>query len=898
MASFNSGGIYGDITFEQVGTSSNNVTITVSLSGLPSNSSLPWHVHQFPLNVDLLPSQRCSASSVGGHFDPDNRAGNLGANYSQLCASDSDLNCEVGDLSGRHGGLRNTTYYDDKLWLSSSSRSIAGRSIVIHHANGSRWVCASIGYSSSVVRTGIVRLEGSVRGSVVFRQASGSNDTSIMMRLFYSQPLGSLTYHVHENHVLGNTANIGDRCAASGGHFDPLNASSSLNYSSECSVASSELCEVGDLSGKHGSLSAVSGRFLNVFLTDTYLPLSGVNSIIGRSVVFHNSSGNRIACSNILELSSRSAVAEFNYMGVRGQVRFDQSSPWDSVVVDVNLTGLNGIAGGYHVHKWPVPVLDIVEAGVSSVSEFCGPSAVGGHYNPFDASYPLPAKSFTQDEYEVGDLSGKFGDLSGLQNISMKYSDSYLTLFGVYSVVGRSIVVHRATGGGRWICASILPSSSRLSVGRASFSGSVVGSIWFIQDQSSKPSDTIVLSSLQLLSSNGSSQARNWHVHVNSVGNDSLSSSTSRCSSCGGHFNPQNVDVNTSVYSCSPSNQLLCEVGDLVSKSSQLVLNGMSVSKLLYTDIDLPVSSMRNGILGKSVVIHGSEYGGRLACADIVSVGVRRGVASLGSMGSVGVESMSPLSASVIDVNLNGLGGQAGGYHIHELPLSMSGSCSSTGGHFNPLGVVYGSAGAPVLGNSNSTLDAYESGDLSGKFGSLSGLNALKAQYLDPRYVPMYGKLNVIGRSVVVHYSNGTRWFCADIEDMNRTVVVRRALISSSSLSGSITFSQYSGSETTSILINLSTTNGSALSSNFTTLYSWLLSSSNGAGCSGNVIDTTGVMQDSAYMQRCRPSSPLLCSVGDLSGKVGNITFSSGSNSLRQFSMTGNVPLFGRNSGL
>ena len=164
--------------------------------------------------------------------------------------------------------------------------------------------------------------------------------------------------------------------------------------------------------------------------------------------------------------------------------------------------------------------------------------------------------------------------------------------------------------------------------------------------------------------------------------------------------------------------------------------------------------------------------------------------------------------------------------------------------------------------------------------------------------MPMYGKLNVIGRSVVVHYSNGTRWFCADIEDVNRTVVVRRALISSSSLSGSITFSQYSGSETTSILINLSTTNGSALSSVSTTSYSWLLSSSTGAGCSGNAIDTTGVMQDSAYMQRCRPSSPLLCSVGDLSGKVGNITFSSGSNSLRQFSMTGNVPLFGRNSGL
>lgn len=57
---------------------------------------------------------------------------------------------------------------------------------------------------------------------------------------------------------------------------------------------------------------------------------------------------------------------------------------------------------------------------------------------------------------QVGDLSRKHGSLAGLNNISQSYTDWHLPLFGVYSVVGRSIVIHYDDESGtRWVCANI-----------------------------------------------------------------------------------------------------------------------------------------------------------------------------------------------------------------------------------------------------------------------------------------------------------------------------------------------------------------------------------------------------------------------------------------------------------
>ena len=65
------------------------------------------------------------------------------------------------------------------------------------------------------------------------------------------------------------------------------------------------------------------------------------------------------------------------------------------------------------------------------------------------------------DKYELGDLSGKFGNLAGLSSLTRQNIGVQLSLFGRYSILNRALVIHRNdTGGSRWICSNILPASS------------------------------------------------------------------------------------------------------------------------------------------------------------------------------------------------------------------------------------------------------------------------------------------------------------------------------------------------------------------------------------------------------------------------------------------------------
>lgn len=55
---------------------------------------------------------------------------------------------------------------------------------------------------------------------------------------------------------------------------------------------------------------------------------------------------------------------------------------------------------------------------------------------------PLPGEG-TTDQYEIGDLSGKFGTLENRKKYISTFNDTILPLFGSRSVLGRSIVIHK-----------------------------------------------------------------------------------------------------------------------------------------------------------------------------------------------------------------------------------------------------------------------------------------------------------------------------------------------------------------------------------------------------------------------------------------------------------------------
>ena len=163
---------------------------------------------------------------------------------------------------------------------------------------------------------------------------------------------------------------------------------------------------------------------------------------------------------------------------VSGKFEFLQQTKYDITNIDVSVEGLVS-AKGYHIHivsilKKTFTQFDhktilvlflkalnsssnlFSQAPVQEELEFpCEGSTVYGHFNPRLVNPNASPKHGTPDEYEVGDLSGKFESFENKTTVIAHYNDSSMTLFGSESILGRSIVIHKELKNRRWVCASI-----------------------------------------------------------------------------------------------------------------------------------------------------------------------------------------------------------------------------------------------------------------------------------------------------------------------------------------------------------------------------------------------------------------------------------------------------------
>ncbi|KAJ0033194.1 hypothetical protein NQD34_000301 [Periophthalmus magnuspinnatus] len=574
-------------------------------------------------------------------------------------------------------------------------------------------------------------------------------------------------------------------------------------------------------------------------------------------------------CAQIDDLPGKQVSAMINMKGIKGYFKFQQDSPFSVTELTVNLTNLQSKVGPYHVHLFPVPSLR------NPLSSLCSNDNIGGHFNPFglnttDPNYPQGPGS-THDRYEIGDLGTKHMSLAGLTEFEGVFEDYNLPLYGQNSIVGRSVVIHELNGA-RYVCASI-SYPGEVVVAKATFLSPVVGEVWFTQLKNHHLSDVSVFLDLSYGNpATAPTQNHNWHVHTYPISSE-RDDSVGRCTTTGGHWNPYGVDTENMNYSmfCSSESPFSCEVGDFTGKFTTLNLSvnvGRVEAKHFFTD----VTSWVPGIAGRSIVIHQAERAGpRIACANVTTV--RTSNASLRtwygpgmSNGDIQFTQSLPLGPTEVNVSLTNLNSLAGGYHVHILPIisGQSNPCSDANirGHFNPLNWDIQNSPAPGVG----TLDQYEVGDLSGKFGMLTGLNELQDVFSDAN-LPLTGPYSIVGRSVVVHYTNGSRMRCANIRtntDTEGQWAMAKAVFNTS-LNGTVTMRQQVFPDGSSMDTTVEVAFNISSGVNTTNPSMYIMTSRIGErGCSenGEVYNPFNMTNMSST---CSKANPLSCVIGEFS---------------------------------
>lgn len=635
--------------------------------------------------------------------------------------------------------------------------------------DGTKTICATIEADEEYI-TAFAHLPAYLGGYVIFCQRADDKnaDTMIYTNLYQvsatSSPIsGPFKWQINSGVVamdISADTKIANRCGSTVG-----NLYSPTEVSGTCSPTSHAACSVGNLTGKLEDIS--TGKH---FFNDLHLPLSGSSSVIGKSLVFL-SSDVKVACANIIKYTTKEASVYFSDKGVMGSMKFSQRSPLDVAQVQIAISGLQERASGYHIHKWPVPWK------MTQGQQTCQGTDVAGHFNPHGiaiADSPA-AGTGTPDEYEVGDLSGKFGTLKDKASLYGTLMDTNLQLFGQNNIIGRSIVIHFADGS-RWVCANI-DSTEKMVVGVASFLHPMVGYIYLKQPVDKPYAETQVYVELNTATTATRTTGHNWHVHQKVIGDDMVVES-GRCISVGGHYNPYEVDLKGDYSSvCSSTNQYRCEVGDMSGKHGQLSVRAPTGSKekAFFTDMQLPLSGPQS-ILTRAIVIHVANSGaGRDACANIYEQVTRTAAVTswtsadgstsiTGSIKFAQDSSNTVKCITTVDMQLTNLKDQAGGYHVQEFPTEAGAAkpCSGAdvGGHVNIFDAPY-----PGPAGKTGSDDQYEIGDLSGKFGMLSG--ASSAGVYTDNNLPLEGPNSIVGRSIVVHKadSSASRWSCGNIEE-------------------------------------------------------------------------------------------------------------------------------------
>ncbi|RZF36952.1 hypothetical protein LSTR_LSTR004640 [Laodelphax striatellus] len=652
-----SNGLKGHVKMEQASPfTPTSISLQWSWTGSSKETIGGFRIHSLPAIPSVARLKKLSlCDGVGDVYNPSKLP--IGADALPSGAGTQDKYA-VGDLSGKIG------YDGEKSWdmfLPLRGRhSVSHRSLVIYRNgnDGSEvpWICSSLVRYHHVdqeqklpMKTVEALFRYPLAGRVVLRQPveDGVADTSILIdQLVYSDGTSVNNTHEHRWGVTEHSPgkdfyNWTARCVSAGTTFDPFEVYV-INKTSDSQCVEGVrpgYCRVGALSERLGFMS-IAGRKKNnakiarKLFTDNHLPLSGPNSVVGRSFVIYDdhgpkARGDRLACSRITGIFRRKAVIR-DWFGngietpVSGKMEFYQETEYDVVDMEFNIENLEGVSA-YNIHQMPV----------QEQLEFpCEQSALNSQYDPYNTAakpVPFPGEG-TPDQYPIGDLGGKFGLLDNKTAIKeATYNDSSMQIFGQQSILGRSIVLHKKDHS-RWTCGTIergyAPKEARELRAIASFHHPL-GFAWgyirmtqLIHSDNSK-SDTVIEVTLRHPGKmdRNFTKNHNWAIYVNSVGVDAtVKVLETRCTAGGYIWNPyftQLADpLNGELYrqECGSDHPLRCYVGDLSGRLGPIDLGG---KRSVFSDPNFPLEGDVSA-MGRSIVVMEQEFGhNKFACANI-----------------------------------------------------------------------------------------------------------------------------------------------------------------------------------------------------------------------------------------------------------------------------------------
>ena len=897
FAPINSIGLKGNITFyqERNGT---EVEISINLmTQLPMNGTVKytWAIHAYP------------------YF------------YGTTCKQ-SELGKKEHDMSAKFGSLeipqKETLKVSDSSMTLYGLGTIWGRSILFK--NGNEEGCANIGLQGEV-KTAEAKFGAPFAGTVLFRE-NERGETLIFSNLFYT----SDEYKASSKHdwkilvtdILDTKRE--QKCSYLSTLLDPDNIDDKL-----CSNTNHVDCKIGDMTKKHNQIiiGAQNNRYSKQIFLDNNLPLSLLSGSRSLYLVIYEKGNpsHALSCAMINLIDKKEVKAIFEMDGVRGSIGFSQTYLTDPTIVTINLNNLKERGKMFHIHEFPVPPK------INSDDKLCSDFSVGRHFDPLNAKEKtIPPNAIgTSDQYEMGDLSGKYGPLVSDEkgNYFQIHIDFNLPLFGLNSIIGRSIVIHKPDSK-RWICSSIgYPGITETA--RATFYYPVVGHVIFRQEKDKPFSETTVFADLSY--SDGSinnTDSHAWHIHEFAPGRDFYNWSR-RCESVGRNYNPFNVG--TIKYSkCGKDNPFRCELGDMTSKSQKLKIAGIRgaiQTKVFFTDIMLALSGQYS-ILDRGVVIHDDnapqQRGNRLACAGIkkvyplhVSARKWRVGSGIGSnvSGVFNFYQFTEYDLTSGKIELYGLNKIASRFHVHEVwvPIDKEFPCSedSVYDYYNPYKMDSDVTHLSGVGSR----DQYQIGDLYGKLGSMDNLDNTRFEFIDSN-LPLHGTNSITGRSIVIHKKvREERWVCATLVPEENEHKARRIVAiatfdnSQHEISGYIRFSQfeYKDGSLSDTWIEVNLKHPGKFNRNVTHGHNWSVFVSQvgsdayvpqkefrclAAGYRWNPYLTDSERNVELYKKDCNKLNLLRCEMGDLTGRHGQLTIGS----KRMVLSDPNLPLAGNYS--